>query len=185
MTALPKTKLDIGEFVAWSAKQPSGRYELQDGAVVAMSPESNRHLVTKKAVCDVLSRSLAEIESDCLVFPDGAGVIIDKDTLREPDASIHCGPYDPDAVTIDNPVVVVEVLSPNTMRTDSITKVDDYFRVGSIRHYLIVDPFNRLVIHFCRDKDGISRKVHDDGAVRLDPPGIEFPVASIFGSVSN
>ena len=52
---------------------------------------------------------------------------------------VNCGPrLSPDAITAADPVIVVEVLSPNTELIDTSDKLVDYFRVPSIMHYLIV-----------------------------------------------
>jgi Uma2 family endonuclease len=49
MTALPKTRMTVDEYLAWVEEQP-GRYELLDGAVLAMSPEGAGHAEKKAAV---------------------------------------------------------------------------------------------------------------------------------------
>jgi len=38
-----------------------------------------------------------------------------------------------------HPVIVVEMLSPSSGNLDKITKLADYFRVGNLTHYLIID----------------------------------------------
>jgi hypothetical protein len=41
MTALPRTRMTVDEYLAWAEGQP-GRYELLDGVVFAMSPGRRR-----------------------------------------------------------------------------------------------------------------------------------------------
>ncbi len=73
-------------------------------------------------------------------------VALDEATTYEPDALVRCGPPLPDdAVTLTDPVIVVEVLSPSTRASDAGTKLDDYVRLHSLRHYLIVKAENRSV----------------------------------------
>jgi hypothetical protein len=44
-----------------------------------------------------------------------------------------------------------------------------------VRHYLIVTTRNRTVIHHQRDDAGnISTRIIREGAIRLEPPGIEL-----------
>ena len=43
MRASPLPRMTSAEFVDWAMRQPSGRYELVDGEVVAMSPERSGH----------------------------------------------------------------------------------------------------------------------------------------------
>ena len=47
MGALPKTRMTVDEYLRWAQTQESGRYELVDGQVVMMSPETVRHVHVK------------------------------------------------------------------------------------------------------------------------------------------
>jgi Uma2 family endonuclease len=87
-------------------------------------------------------------------------------------------------MVLDNPVVVIEVVSPSSERSDTGAKVADYFRVSSIRHYLIIDPYGRSVIRHSRPKaDGlISTEVHLTGEIKLDPPGLTVAAEDLLGS---
>jgi Uma2 family endonuclease len=77
--------------------------------------------------------------------------------------------------------VVVEVTSPSNSRVDLTTKFADYFRVPSVRHYLIVHLAKRIVIHHRRrDDGGIESAVLGAGPVVLDPPGITIRVEDLF-----
>jgi Uma2 family endonuclease len=50
-----------------------------------------------------------------------------------------------------------------------------------VRHYLIVDPDKRLIVHHARGEgDVIMTRIVRDGTLRLDPPGIELAAAEIF-----
>jgi Uma2 family endonuclease len=74
------------------------------------------------------------------------------------------------------------VLSPGNAVTDLRDKLQGYFRVASIAHYLIVDPDKRIVIHHARGTgDAVSTRIVSDGALRLVPPGIEIGVGELFG----
>jgi Uma2 family endonuclease len=110
-------------------------------------------------------------------------VPIDQRSLYQPDALVYCGePVSGDALEIPHPVVVFEVLSPGNAITDLRDKLQGYFRVASIQHYLIVDPDKRIVIHHARGTgDVVGTRIVSEGAVRLDPPGIELTVGELFG----
>lgn len=109
-------------------------------------------------------------------------VRIDAHTAYEPDALVYCGERLPDhAVEVPAPVVVVEVLSPDTLHTDAGGKLAGYFIVPSIRHSLMVDPERRVVIHHRRDGAEIATRILGHGPLVLDPPGLEFDVGSLLG----
>jgi Uma2 family endonuclease len=99
----------------------------------------------------------------------------------KPDAMVYCGPEAaPSALLVENPVVIVEVLSPSTGRRDQGRKLADYFRLPSVAHYLIVDPNEMLVIHHQRRGDDILTRILRDRAIALDPPGIEVALGEIY-----
>ena len=113
-------------------------------------------------------------------------VRVDDRTVYEPDASLRCGPrLSNDVVLFDDPVVVVEVVSPSSRGIDAGAKLADYFRLPSVRHYLVVEPQARRVIHHRRAEEGeIATRVLDAGdALALDPPGIEVRLADFFASI--
>jgi Uma2 family endonuclease len=103
---------------------------------------------------------------------DGGGV--DERTVYEPDTLVRCGtPLAADAIKLNDPVIIVDVLSPSTRARDAGAKLEDYFRLPSLRHYLIVKTKNRTVIHHARGADGIIlTRIVRDGPIVLEPPGI-------------
>ncbi len=173
--------MTVDEFLVWAEGRP-GRYELNAGEIVAMSPQRARHARVKSRVHRALERALDRGSLSCEAFADGMTVRVDKDTVYEPDALVQCGSYiDEDAVEIADPVIVVEILSPSTRSIDSGEKLTGYFRVTSVRHYLVVDAVKRLIIHHRRgDGDLIETRIVAEGMLRLDPPGLDLDLAGLF-----
>jgi Uma2 family endonuclease len=183
MTALPKAKMTVDEFLAWGEDRP-GRYELVAGVVVAMAPEQVQRARTKFAVQNALAEAIRRAGVGCEVFPDGMTVRIEEQTAYEPDALVRCGPPLPDeALEVPDPVIVVEVLSPSTSRHDTGTKLAGYFRVASVQHYLIVDPVRSVLIHHRRSAEIIETRIASEDVLSLDPPGIELVLDKVFGQV--
>jgi Uma2 family endonuclease len=182
-TTLPKRRMKVPEFLAWAEAQPRGRYELVDGEIVAMASERVRHNLVKGAVFEALGNAVKAAALPCTVFTDGVSVVINEETTREPDASVQCGvEADPDALTIDAPLIVVEVASPSSERHDLGEMLIEYFSVPSIRHYLIVLPEKRTIVHHRRSEEGdIITRIAANGDIVLDPPGMTVPVAALLG----
>jgi Uma2 family endonuclease len=174
------TPLTLEQFLAWYQQQP-GRYEFADGEVIAMAPGRVRHGVTKGEVFVALRDAVKKAKLPCVVFPDGIGVAIEGRNWREPDAVVHCGPtLDPEAIMAERPVVLVEVVSPSSERDDTRAKLVEYFTIDSVMHYLIVDPYDRLVIHHARAAEGkILTAIVRTGTLALDPPGILVDIADL------
>jgi Uma2 family endonuclease len=119
----------------------------------------------------------------CEALPDGMTVKIDEHTAYEPDALVHCESTLPDdAIIVPAPVIVVEVLSPLTKGHDAGAKLAGYFRLPSVRHYLLVRIERPTVIHHRRADDGsIATRVVTAGALELDPPGLALELTQIYG----
>ncbi|SFL29009.1 Uma2 family endonuclease [Methylorubrum salsuginis] len=181
MSVQAKPGMTVDAFLAWAEGRP-GRYELIDGEVVAMSPQRARHAETKFSVQTALRAALRAGDLPCRMLPDGMSVKIDAGTVFEPDALVYCGAgLDPDAIVVPKPMIVVEVLSPGTKRIDTGRKLQGYFRLPSVMHYLIVDAERHTVIHHRRgDGDLIETRIASSGELRLDPPDLTLPVAALF-----
>lgn len=168
------------EYRAWCAAQPRGRFEREDGHIVAMAAERAVHARVKGAVYIALRRAITAAGLHCEAFPDGMTVETGENDY-EPDALVNCGPFlDPHAVAVPDPVVIVEVLSPTTRTTDTSSKLDGYFQLPSVAHYLIVRPIQRRVIHHRRAGDRIDTAILANGPIALDPPGIAITVEELF-----
>ena len=175
------SRMNVDEFIAWALDRP-GRYELVEGVVYPMAPQRVIHADTKHAVCVALKSAVKRAKVACYAMPDGLTVRISERTAFEPDAFVYPAPrLGPKEVEVRNPVVVVEVLSPSTRERDLGGKVAGYFSVPSIAHYLIVDADERLVIHHRRGIGGaVATEIVREGSLRLDPPGLDVPVAELF-----
>lgn len=168
-------RMTSDEFIAWAMEQPGGqRFELVAGEVVGMAPERSSHALMKFHIARRLAESVERQGLPCQVYPDGMAVEVDDATTYEPDALVRCGSPLPDnAVKLNDPVIVVEVLSPSTRARDAGAKLADYFRLPSVRHYLIVRTEDRAIIHHARGSDGtILTRIVRDGPLHLDPPGL-------------
>jgi Uma2 family endonuclease len=174
-----KPKITVDEFLAWTEENP-GRYELANGEIVAMAPERVIHMELKYAFQTALREGIKRAGVPCRMLPEGATVRVSENTAYEPGALVYCGPRKAaNDVEIPDPVVVVEVLSPGTRHIDLAAKLEGYFQVPSVRHYLIADPERRFIIHHAKSdsEDGrIDTRIVRGGNIALDPPGfsIEF-----------
>jgi len=144
--ALPaeKARYTFADVLAWDENE---RAEIIDGEVFLMAPPSSTH----QEISMELSRQLANFLEGkrCKVYPAPFGVrLFEKDgeapeavdTMVEPDISVVC-----DKNKIDKhgckgaPDLVIEILSPSSLRHDRFVKLDLYQRAG-VREYWIVDP---------------------------------------------
>lgn len=176
-------RMSVDEYLAWLETQPERpRYELVDGIPVAMAPERAIHNTVKAEIYGALKMAIGAADLPCRAFTDGMTVQTDEETAYEPDAVVVCGEtIADDTIVLKRPVIIVEVLSPSTRQVDKGKKLADYFNIASLRHYLIVDPVDRLVIHHCRDEAGvITTSIIRDGLVKMSPPDLTVALAGLF-----
>jgi Uma2 family endonuclease len=182
MSVAEKPRMTADEFILWAESQNEGRYELVAGEVVSMAPERLLHALVKARTWRALDDAIRSAQLACTAYPDGMAVMIDEGTVYEPDAFVRCGePLDDDAVSIIDPVIVVEVLSPSSRARDAGAKLADYVRLPSLRHYLLIDAKTRAVVHHRIEGGGrIETQVLRDGSLDLDPPGLRITIADLF-----
>lgn len=177
--------MDFEAFLRWTDDRPDGeRHELVTGEPVMMAAEKNRHVLVKSDARDALRRAVRAAGAGCTVFGDGVTLRIDERNGYIPDVTVQCGGrIDPDATTVDEPIIVVEVLSPSTRGADSGAKLLGYFQLPSVQHYLMVDPVRYAVVHHRRDGAGIITALVHEGLILLDPPGLELALDDLFESL--
>jgi Uma2 family endonuclease len=181
----PPQRLSRAEYRAWAAAQPRGRFERHSGVVVAMAPERAVHARLKVAVWALLRQGIQAHQLPCEAFPDGMTLEIGDNDDYEPDALVRCGDrLADDAITVPDPLIVVEVLSPSTSATDRTTKLEKYFRLPTVQHYLIVWADRRRVVHHRRVGGGVETAAHTEGTITLDPPGLLFDVAALYAEAA-
>lgn len=193
MNALPRHKMTVEEFLAWSEAQPkeAGRFELWDGEVIVkhgaagdMNAERSQHWALKAALYRALYAAFRASKLTGDVVVDGASVPMPNNRYAEPDVLVYLGPKVPrDTIVIPEPVIICEVLSPATARMDLSLKVDGYFSLPSVQHYIIADPDKPLLIHHARGQGTMlqTRIINDAStALKMDPPGLAVDLAEIF-----
>jgi Uma2 family endonuclease len=141
---LATPRMTVDEFLAWAEGQ-DGRWELQDGAPVSMSPERVAHTETKgeayAALKNAIAVAIAVARAPCRALTEGAAVRIDTGTVLEPDVLVYCGPRLPaDSLEVSSPVIVVEAPSPGAAARDHGAKLEGYFSLPTVMQYSSSTP---------------------------------------------
>ena len=179
MAETSPSPMTVDEFLVWAEGRP-GRYELDGGTVVAMSPESDDHRRAKAAVHDTIAAAVRRAGLPCEALSDGVTVRVDARSAYTPDVAVYCGSRLP--IMVSEPVIVVEVLSVHTTGHRRCGELVGYFAVRSLQHYIIVDAERCAAIHHARRTDEIATRILHGGTLRLDPPGLELRIEDLFGA---
>lgn len=173
--------MDVDAFLSW-AEGREGKWELHEGEAVAMAPEMAVHARVKAFAAAALIAARRRHGGECGVYADGLAVRVARDRAFIPDVLMTCPPLPERAMETTTPLIVVEVLSPSTAAFDHGPKLEGYFSLASLAHCLLIDPERRVVIHHSRGSEGvIETRILRGGEIRLDPPGLVFPFAELYG----
>jgi Uma2 family endonuclease len=124
------------QFIAWAGAQ-EGRYEFDGFEPVAMTGGTANHSLITQNVQAALRGRLRG--SGCRALGPDAGLVTVGEAVRYPDALVTCSKFSGGALAIPGVVVVFEVVSASSGRTDRIVKVREYAAVSSIRRYVILE----------------------------------------------
>ncbi len=178
--------ISVAEYLA--GEELSGvKHEYLGGEVHAMAGASNRHNAI--ATNSLLSLGAGLRGKPSRLFNSDTKVRIEfSDHVRfyYPDAQVVCRPNPNTDHFQDNPVVVVEVLSESTRRTDLVEKRPAYLGISSLKVLIVVEPNEPRVLVHRRQVDGGFQIEHYTGLDAVIPlPEIEaiLPLAEIYEQI--
>jgi Uma2 family endonuclease len=177
MNVALRKPMTLGEFLAWEEREEL-RYEFDGFQPVAMTGGTIAHDLITFNVRKALDARLDG--KPCR--PYGPNVkIITPGRVRYPDALVTCTPANPTATAIDEPVVVFEVVSEDTARTDRIEKLREYQATVSIQRYVILEQKSIAAAVFARKgEDWIATALTEENTLAMPEIGIEVPVAEFY-----
>lgn len=187
MTAEPLRHATAEEYLAFE-RTSEERHELLDGQIYAMVGASFRHILIVTNLVRELSSKLEN--RPCFVASNDLRIRVEShDLYTYPDVAVVCGEpsFSDDRLDmIDNPTVIVEVLSDSTERYDRGEKFARYRSLPSLQEYVLVAQERVAVEHYARQPDGhwLTTFVEGPGASLVLPAlGCEIPVAGIYQKV--
>jgi Uma2 family endonuclease len=122
MSSALRQPMTLEEFLAWEERQAL-RYEFDGWQPVAMTGGTVAHEFIGGALRALLRDQLRG--KPCRAVGPTLKIEV-MGRIRYPDAFVYCSPVAPGETVIREPVVVFEVLSPGTSRTDRIEKLREY-----------------------------------------------------------
>lgn len=168
------------EFFPWAEAQEV-RYEFDGFRPVAMTGGTANHNRILLNIHVALRFRLRG--SGCEPLGPDAGVATVGDAVRYPDALVICAKTPGTARLMEGVVVVFEVLSPTSGRTDRIDKVREYAAVASIRRYVIVESTSVGATVFERaggEAAWTATALTAEDTLRMPEIGTEIPVAELY-----
>ncbi len=171
----------IEQFLAWEEQQEL-RYEFDGFEPVAMVGGTEAHAIIQSALLIAVGRRLNR--PPCRILGSDLKLRV-AGRVRYPDAMIICSPPDGRRSIVEDPVIVFEILSPSTARTDLFAKNTEYRATDSIQRYIILEQTHPEAVIFTRSGDHwLSEVVAGDTAtLALPEVGIELPLSEIYRDI--
>ncbi len=187
MTALKHPhRLNIAEYLL-GEELSEVKHEYLGGSAHAMAGGTNQH--SSIAVNALLSLGTQLRGKSCRPFNSDTKVRIeypDHTRFYYPDALVVCHSNPSSDHFQDRPVVIIEVLSDSTRRTDLGEKRDAYLTIPSLKVLLFVDSATpTATLHRRKPEGGFAIETHSGLAAIIPLPEIEasLPLAELYEQV--
>ena len=178
-------KWTLDTFLDWE-DHAATKHELVNGRIIEMSGGTGHHAtIAANVITEVKVRTRRK---RCIVFTNRLKVVIDNENVFYPDVTVVCDRprcHDDRNTALLNPLLVVEVTSPSSMRDDRGRKLDGSKSLPSVRHELIVDQHRVFAELHARVDGGWRREGYDklEDSIRIDALGISIPMAEVYFGV--
>ena len=178
-----KTKISVENYLA-SENAGGVRHEYIYGEVFAMAGASLRHNRIVTNIAYKIDRHLEK--SGCETFVESVKLKADAQTFYYPDVIVDCSQPTQTAYYVEEPILLVEVTSPSTERTDRNEKLAVYRNIATMREYLIVSQDKVFVeVHRRMGDSEWQAEIYDDtdAEIRLDSIDFVLPIEEIYRRV--
>lgn len=181
MSLALRKPMTLAEFLEWEERQPV-RYEFDGIGPAAMTGGTYGHSAIQGNLATAVGGRLRG--KPCRFHGSHLKFQVAEGHIRYPDGMVLCSPVDRTATVVYDPVIVFEVLSPSTTRTDRIVKAREYQATPSVRRYVMLE------------QDGVSATVYArsggiwtheilvaDSILFLPEIGVELALAELYEGI--
>ena len=167
-------------------KHAEYRSEFHDGEIFAMAGGTPEHALIASNTGRALGNALQK--KDCRVYGSDLMLeVADLNSILYPDVTVICGKpekNDPDKAPVNNPQVIMEVLSESSEGYDRGEKFRKYRRLDSLREYVLIAQDRVGVDAFYKNEQGDWLLLPSCTALtdelRLQSLGVSIPLAEIY-----
>ncbi len=177
MSQLQHKPMTAAEFLAWEAKQEL-KWEFDGVQPVAMTGVTDAHAAIQGNLITALNNRLRGRRC----YPRGPEVKVEIGSkYRYPDAFVSCTRVAPNATIAAEPVVIFEILSESTAKTDRTTKLVEYQSLPSVQHYILLEQDQALATVITRVGTNWNIKlVNAAGVLSMPEIDVEIPMAELY-----
>jgi Uma2 family endonuclease len=184
MTALPKReRISVEEYLRLDRASQDARYEYFNGEVTLLANSTEKHNLINGNVCATLWNLLRG--TGYWVYGSAMRVHVSNKKYVYPDVTVACKPQVSEEDILENPRVIVEVLSPSTEIDDRVKKFSSYKACPTVEEYVLVNTTYQKVEIYRRERGifWIYAELGPLDELHLTSLNVHFPVAAIYESV--
>ena len=188
MATQPKHFISVEEFLE-AEEKASERHEYLDGEIFTIVGASANHSLIAANIVIHIGRQLLNTPcrtrgSDMMIRTSPSGL------YSYADAVVSCLPEHLEKNMLLNPIIIVEVLSPNTQDYDRGEKFQRYRSIPSFREYLIVAQDRVYVEHHIREGSeenliwSMRERTKLEDVISLNSVNATIPLSAVYSGVS-
>ena len=183
----PVQRMTLTEFAEWEHRQEK-KYEFYDGEVFevyAMGGARREHNAVGGNVYALLKSHLRDTPCRAYIADMQVQVAATGNSFY-PDVVVSCEAEALTAeLTLTQPKVIVEVLSPTTANYDRSEKFNQYRLMPSLLEYVLIDPASKTIDIYRRQPSGDWLLAVAEGEIGLILPTLNFsaPREAVFEDV--
>jgi Uma2 family endonuclease len=174
--------MTVDEFIAWVG---DSRWQLIDGEPRAMAPANATHGIIQARLAFLLNQHLYAGGSPCVAVTEPAiqPRVRSRSNMRVPDLAITCSPVEAGQITLPDPLLIVEILSP-TNESDTWENVWTYVSIPSVQEVLVLRSASIAADLLRRRADGTwpeePIQIGRDENLHLECIGLTYPLADLY-----
>jgi Uma2 family endonuclease len=179
-----KIKISVEEYLA-GEEISQIKHEFIDGEVYAMAGTSQNHNRITGNFYNFLLTQLRD--SSCEPFIENVKVLAAENVFYYPDVLVTCEGNFKNPYYCEEPILIIEVVSPSTAQVDRREKLRAYQQMPSVQEYVIVEQEKISVEIHRRQPDGrwityfFSR---NDEEFTLESVDLTFPLTEVYRRVT-
>ena len=177
MSQLQRRAMTPEEFLAWEAGQEL-KWEFDGFEPVAMTGGTDAHAAIQVNIIIALGNRLrgrpCYVRGSETKVQTGSG-------FRYPDAFVSCTPVARGATVAADPVVIFEVMSESTSRTDRTVKLVEYRALPSVQRYIMLEQDQAVATVFTRAETGWTlERLNASGMLSIPEIGVEVAMSELY-----
>jgi Uma2 family endonuclease len=177
--------MTVEEFLAWPGDGSPHTHQLIEGEPVAMAPASDAHGTIQANLARLIGNHLEARRPGCRAVTEPGIVprLRSRENVRVPDLAVTCAPPELGRHLVEDPVLVVEMLSPGNAR-ETREAVWSYATLPSVHEILLVRSVGIGAELWRRAPDGSwpaePALLGPGDALALASVGFEAPLAGLY-----